>query len=239
MALLREHMAQGLADAISDRVQLGAKPVVIQAPPSAVAEYPLVAVWIEKTIESYTMAGAVLQDANGALVAGASATTEGGDLVDGDPIVLSDGVTATSIGTLRCSGRIWAGSRYPGKREEIEQAVMLAFNQDDAARGRLMIPLTNYQLGQYTVRFGFAAADITESSWVPEHAFEARLWSWRPFTMDAPLLVPRTDPLAKQLVLAISSDLAAQVAQPADLNTMTDLQELLVQSDGSFADTTI
>ena len=236
---LKEHVANQLAQALADRVQLGSKPTVIQAPPSQVADYPTIAVWIAKSVDDYSMAYTVIQDAQGNPIFGAGATSDDGEILDGDAFTLGDGTTLTSIGTLRCTGTIWVGSRYVGKREEVEWEITFAFNADDAAPGRLMLPLKGYQLGRHTVHFGFAAADLGEANWDGEKAFEARLWSSRPFTLDAPILIPRTDPVTRQLVLEISNNLNVAISEPADVTTLPDLEKYLHDADGNLVRTTI
>lgn len=236
---LKEFIADGLATTLADRVQLGSKPTVISAPPSQVAEYPTIAVWIEKSTEEYMQPGTLLQSVDGIPLVGASATDDAGNVPDGTPIMLADGVTVSCIGTLHCQGRIWAGSRYPGKREEVEWRVFYAFNKDDSNRGRLMIPLAGCRLGDFTLHFGYAAADIADSSWAGEYGFEARLWSWRQFEVDVQLMVPRTDPIAKTLILEMSQDMTAPVAVPSDVTRLTSLEKYLVSQGGDVALTAI
>lgn len=236
---MKEFLADALATILADRVQLGSKPVVIDAPPSQVAEYPMIAIWIEKAVEDYMQPGTILQSSDGTVLIGANATDDAGNILDGTPVMLDNGVTVTCLGTLHLSGRIWAGSRYVGKREEIEWKVFEAFNQDDINRGRLMIPLTGCKIGRYTLYFGFAAADISESSWTDEYAFEARLWSWRPFDMDVQMMVPRYDPIVQQLILEMTNDLATSVTQPSDVTQLTNLEKYLISQDGTATLTTI
>jgi len=236
---LKEHIATQLASALADRVRLGSKPTVIQAPPSQVADYPTIAVWIENTVEDLSFAFPVLVDSLNNPLVGSALVSEAGDILDGPAMVLGGGVTLTSIGTVHCTGRIWVGSRYPGKREEVEEGITFAFNQDDAAPGRLMLSLAGYQLGEHTIHFGFAAADLNESRWVGEHAFEARLWSWRPFAVDAPLQVPRTDPLTQRLILEISHDLKTEINEPADVAKLQDLEKYTHDENGNLVTTTL
>lgn len=236
---LKEFVADGLASALADVVQLGSKPTVISAPPSQVAEYPTIAVWIEQSTEDYKQPGVILQSADGTPLVGANATDDAGNILDGTPIMLSSGVWVSHIGTLHCQGRIWAGSRYPSKREEVEWRVFDAFNADDSNRGRLMIPLSGCRLGQYTLHFGFAAADIMGASWVGEYSFEARLWSWRQFSIDVALMMPRTAPITQSLILEMSRDITTPVTQPSDVSRLTDLEKYLVAQDGSAVLTAI
>jgi len=236
---VKEFIATGLAAVLADQVQLGSRPTVISAPPSQVAEYPTIAVWIERSTEDYMQPGTILQAADGTPLIGASATDDAGNVLDGTPIILGDAATVSCVGTLHCEGRIWAGSRYQGKREEIEQGVFLAFNQDDSNRGRLMIPLSGCMVGGYRLTFGYAAADISESSWVGEYGFEARLWSWRPFVVDVAMLVPRVGPIAQSLILEFSTDVTTHVSTPSDVTTLTALEKFLVSQGGDATLTTM
>jgi hypothetical protein len=236
---LKEFAATALANVLADRVQLGSKPTVIAAPPSQVADYPTIAVWIEKSTEDMSMAYPIIENSNGVPILGALATGEDGEILDGSTLEIAPGVTVTSVGTLRCSGRVWVGSRYVGKREEVEWAITYAFNQDDAAPGRLMVDLNGYRLGEHTINFGFAAADLGDTSWTGEHAFESRLWSWRQFTIDCPLVVKRTDPITKTLILEFSQELSKVIEQPADVAKLTDLEKYIHDDTGNLVTTTL
>jgi hypothetical protein len=225
---------------ISDRVKLGSRPTVVDAPPSQLAEYPTVAVWIEKSDDALTMSDVVLQDASGNLLAGAAATDDNGVILDGDVVQIADGVTLSTVGTIRCEGRIWVGSRYPAKREEIEEAIWFAFNQNDAAPGRLTLSLNGHRLGDMIINIGsVATVDLLGSSWSGEHSFEARLWSWNRFTMDMSLMVPRFDPLAQHLILEFSENVTTPVLVPADVNKLADLEKYEVDATGYPTPTTI
>lgn len=237
MTRLREHAALSLGQLITDRIQLSRPAIVIDAPPSQLSEYPAVAVWIERMVPNYTDAGPVLEDASGTPIMAGTATDDVGNVVDGTPIMIGDGVWVMHVGSMRCRGRIWVGSRYPDKREELEEKIYLAFNEDDDAPGRIMFPLEGMQLGDYTINFGVATALINDSSWTNEHSFEARLWSWIMFDLDVPMLVPRSGPLASQLILEFSAIVDPPISAPADVASLPDLVKYTHDDAGNLVTT--
>lgn len=227
---IRQHVAQALGDALEARLQLGQKPVVLHAPPNAPGEYPALAIWLEKAELAIAQDTDLEVDSAGALIAGSAATSPTGDVARGNVATLSSGITLSHLGTIRCQGRIWAGSRYAAKRLDIEDEVFLAFLQDRSAPGRLLFDLAGADLGKYSLPFGTAAAMVESSTWTNEFAFAERLWSWIRFSLDVPLLVPRTDVIVTQLLLSISKDLSTLVDDPTDLNKLTDLETFTVTS---------
>lgn len=239
MSRMRDHAAQALADLIASKVQLGQKPVVIDAPPSQLAEYPAFAVLIEKSNLVLTQAAPVLADADGTPLIGDSATDDDGNILDGDPIMLDANTYIASIGTIRCSGRMWVGARYPAKRSDIEERIWIEFMQDDARRGTILFDITGAKLGDFTIPFGKAAVMIGESTWSAEYSFEARLWDWLMFDMDVPLLVPRTDPMATQIILELSRDLQTVVDSPDDPPKLPDLEKWTFNDAGDLVTTSI
>lgn len=239
MSLIIDHAATALGVLLAGKVQLGQPPVIIDAPPSQLAEYPALAVWIEKTVPMFTQAAPVLVGEDGTILIGGDATDEDGNILDGDPLMLSGDTYVSSVGTIRCSGRLWIGSRYPAKREELEQRVWFEFMQDDARRGILLIDITAAKLGDFTIPFGTATVAIGESTWSGEHSFEARLWDFLRFDMDLPLLVPRTDPMAAHLILELSRDLNTPVTTPTDVPKLPDLEKWTFNDSGDLVTTTL
>jgi hypothetical protein len=234
---LKEHVATALADLMTAKLKLGQPVTVIDEPPSAAAEYPAVAVQLERERLVLSQSAPVLADADGTPLTGSDATSDDGEILDGDPIMIGPGTYASSAGTLRCSGRIWAGCRYVGKREELEEKIRNLFLQDDSRPGTLLFDLAGAQIEEFTIPFGTAAVTITDATWDREKTFEARLWAWRMFDLDIPLLVPRTDPMVAHLILEFSQNITAVVDDPADPIQLPDLEKWMFDDDGVLVPT--
>lgn len=237
MSRVRQFTAMALASALSERVQLGTKPIAVDAPPSQIAEYPQIAVFIERTRIDYSEDEVIRASADGTVLLGTDTVGDDGEILDGDPVMVGPGIYLVSIGTMRCTGRIWIGSRYPAKREQVEEEVFFAFNADDYARGIIKIPLVGCKLGEVTLPFGTATVVLGDSMWNGEHSFEARLWSWCTFDLDVPVFVPRKHALATHLILELSRDLQTEIAVPADVAKLVDLEKYDITSDGDAVPT--
>lgn len=233
MSQLREHAARGIADAITARVtDFGKSVSVVQAPPSSVAEYPALAILIDKTEMDWSTDEEIIVDEDGEVVPGGVIFENGTFEEGGEIYVRPDGGTFSHAGTMRCTGRIWVGARLPGKREQIETKVWLTFMQDRGAPGRILIPLKGAMLGDALIMFGTAAALVEDATWNNELAFSERLWSWMSFTLDVPLIIPREDPLVHSLILMVTKDLETPVENPADLDNVRNIDEVIVSVDG-------
>jgi hypothetical protein len=236
---IRTHAAQMLANTIASGIPLKQPPTVIDAPPSQLSEYPAVAIWLEHaelhvTQDDQVMMASInggplatIEAGNaetpapmpwivGTSTSGNGAVAQAGQWSPVQPIdvqTLTGGakpIGVSNIGTLRCSGRIWAGARYAAKREELEDAVTLQFFQAREAPGRLLVDLQSCDVAGYVIPFGWGAATVDQTTeWVGEHTFEQRLWSWIVFELDVPILVPRTDPIVTELLLNITADIGA------------------------------
>ncbi len=230
MSRIKQHCAARLGSLLADLVQLGQKPIVIDAPPSQNVDYPAIAVWIEHAVYDIDQDRELLVDASGTLLVGAAATDANGNILDGSPLMLVPGVTVSHVGTIQCKGRLWVGARYPAKREEIEEKVGLAFLADRDRPLSIMVPLSGCTVGDYTITFGYGFATVLSADWNAEHSFEARLWSWMPFTIDMPLLIPRSDAAVVQtMTLSIQADLksgAAPITAPSQLAGITTLDNI-------------
>lgn len=239
MSRIKRACAQGLADALEERVgKLGQKPTVISAPPSGKAEYPALAVQIDRIAFNYTNDDIVMVDPNadigdpGYLLAGSYATDENNDLVEGVVYVDPSGSSLSHVGSIRAKGRIWVGTRLPSQREQIEEDIELAFQSDRAAPGRLLVSIAGVTIAGMTIPFGFGTFDHGDNTWEGEHAFEERLWCYLAFDLDAPILIPRDEPIVEQLILAITSDLDTPVDSAEDLSNLADIDQMTVNEDG-------
>lgn len=224
---LRAHAAVGIGSAIGARVRdFGQQISVIQAPPSSLAEYPALAIMIDDTTMDWSMDEDILVDSDGTYLEPSLEPNDDAELLS------SNGATLSHIGTMRCAGRIWVGARHLGKRESIEEKVWFAFMEDRGAPGRILVPLTGATVGDIQVMFGKAAATIENSSWTNEFAFSERLWSWLPFQLDIPILIPRLDPIITSLVLAVTKDIETTVDDPTDLAKLKNLDSVVVTAEG-------
>jgi hypothetical protein len=130
--------------AIASVVVLPSPPMVISAPPSSVADSPAVAIWLEKFKTNYVQDDEISVGDDGVPLLGARAVIRAGD----QPAMLDSVAHLSRIGTLIGSGRIWVGSRLAPKREETEDAIVLAFNQDEGVVGRMMVRIPRPRVAQ-------------------------------------------------------------------------------------------
>jgi hypothetical protein len=199
---LRRQAARALGDAIAQRVRLQEKPTVISTPPSSVAEYPRVAVWLESFSRKWAQEDELMVGSDGEPLTGARA----GETPVG-PVVIQHGVRLSCVGTLIGSGRIWVGCRHPGKREDVEDEIDLLFTLDDGAPSRLMVEMSRPRVGQYELAHAWnAAVFVGDSEWTREFVFAERLWAWIKFDLEVPILVPRTSPLVQRFIVGIDLD---------------------------------
>lgn len=204
MSNLRRQAAKSLADVIHKFVpSLQESPSVIAAPPSEAADYPRVAILLERFKTEWAEEEELMVDEDGELLMGARARL----LPPAGAAMLGTDSHLSKIGSLRSDGRIWVGCRLHPKREEIEDAITTAFCQDTMASGRILLPIKNPRVGQFTLDWDWTAACfIEETEWTREFAFSERLWAWMKFNFDVDILIPRADPIMSQIVFGINVD---------------------------------
>lgn len=236
--------AQALMDALVSKmnVALAQPPTVINAPPSQKTQYPAMAIMIDSAEmilsnddEDVQYDPTKTQGDIGYELTGSFRTDAvTNDYVVGPTYMLDQDTTLSQIGTVRMKGRIWVAARLDAKREQIEQEVSMAFYSDRAAPGRIMVPIIGVEINDVKIPFGFATAILEDKlQWNSEFAFNERLWTFAPVSIDAPLMIPRRDPLAQQLILIVSEDLETTVSVPSDVDNLADAQQFSVASDGA------
>jgi hypothetical protein len=236
---IRTYAAQKLGDAIAAIVRFPEKPTVVAAPPSMRTVYPALAVLIDSSEWAISTDEWVEVDPNlqpgdpGYLLAGFYRTDAEDNYVHGDLFKAETGQYLSHIGTMRCKGRLWIASRSAAQREQLEDDVALVFFRDDAAPGRLLVDISGVTVGGVVIPFGTAAAEIDTSTWSAEFAYDERLWSFLPFQLDAPLMIPRDYPTSDTIVLAVTEDLSTPVDSVADLSQLQNALELTVDGDGN------
>lgn len=240
---IKRHAAQGLADVLVSKlsVTLGQVPSVINTPPSQKSQYPAMAILIDRAQVIISNDDEDVQvnstktpdDAGYELTGNFRTDPVTNDYVTGTTHMVDQDTTISQIGTIRMKGRLWVGARLDAQREQMEQDVSLAFYESREAPGRLMISVAGIEIRGVKIPFGVATAILEdEMQWNSEFAFAERLWTFMPFSYDIPLMVPRTDPLASQLILMVSEDIVTIVDDPTGLTNLVDLQQFTVDSDG-------
>jgi hypothetical protein len=203
MSQLRRQIVAALSDTLQNRLKLPAPPTEVSAPPSAVSEYPSCAIWLEKANSVWSHEDELEVDSAGELKSGSNNDLEQGV----GAAIIQEGVHLSVIGTLRCTGRIWAGSRLPGKREELEDRISECFTQDPVGLGTLLIEVKKPKVGNFNLPWSWTGAVYTDQSeWSAEFAFAERLWDWLSFGLDVAILVPRFDPLIKQFKAVLNGE---------------------------------
>jgi hypothetical protein len=224
-------------DAIASQitVKLGQEPTVINVPPSQKSQYPAVAIMIDNADidisnddvdvefdstkspgdEGYELTGFFRTD------------SDTNDYKTGQTYFLDQQTTISMIGVIHMKGRLWAGARLDPQREQLEQDIAMVFYDDRVAPGRLMVSVAGVEISGVKIPFGIATAMLEDKiQWNSEFAFAERLWTYLPLSIDVPLLVPRRDPLAKQLLLAVAIDLT-------DPTRLPDPTQFAVDSSGN------
>lgn len=224
------------------KVKLAQLPTVIQAPPSQKAAYPAMAILVDKADIDITNDDEDLQfdptltpnDPGYILTGGYRTDQHTNDYLTGTTYMIDQDTTVSQIGTIHMTCRLWAAARTPAQQEQLEQELLLAFYATREAPGRLMVPIGDVVVADVSVPFGIATAVIDDKlQWNSEFAFAERQWTWISLTIDAPMLVPRYDPIASRLLLVVSDDLQTAVNSSSDLDKLTDAQTFEVQQDGT------
>jgi hypothetical protein len=191
---------------------------VTHAPPDQSATYPVLALLPERFVLEPHHDDEVLDD-------------------DGEP-VMADATTALmEVGTLRGTVRLWLAARTMPERARLEERIVAAFFADGLAPGRLQVTLDNVEvLGVATGASWPVAFFLENSEWREELVFSERRWSFLQVDVDIPVLVLRKDAaIVTTLVAALTTDLATQIDDPADVASppLTDLEQVTVADDGS------
>lgn len=230
----RRQVATVLSEKISQIVRLEKPPTIIAAPPSEVSDYPSVAIWLESFLPHFAQEEELMVDANGQILMGARATLDR-DAVAG-PARIDYDHTLSKLGTLRSSGRIWAGCRLSPKREAIESKILGLFLQDDVAVGLMYLTIDEPRIGDIVLPWKWTVVASTDKvTWTSEFAFAERLWTWIDFDVDVDILVPRSRPEIRRLLLALETGYDEQIASQGAAEASYDLQ---INSDGSVTSVT-
>lgn len=211
MSNLRRQAARALGQEIQDRLGLKELPAIIAAPPSDVADYPRVAVWLEQFQHVFHAEEELMVDSAGDLMMGAKAS-----LLPGvGPARLNETQRLSKVGSIRGSGRIWVGCRLAPLREEMEADITQIFLDDPSAISRLMLTIKKPKVGRIEIPWDWnVAAFIRDTSWSAEFAFSERLWSWTKFDLDLDILVPRASPLITRILVAVEANVTESAEDP-------------------------
>lgn len=239
---IRRAAAKAVVEEITGRlsIKLAQPPTVINAPPSRKSEYPAMALLIDSAeIVIYNDDEDVQFDStkqigdDGFELTGFFATDASNDVVKGQTYMLDSDTTISQIGSVRMKGRLWVGSRLDAQREQLENEIGMIFYDSREAPGRLQVSVAGVEISGVKIPFGVATVMFEdEITWNSEFAFAERLWTFMRLSIDAPMMVPRLDPIASQLQLLVSQDLQTSVDDPSDLDDLADLQTFNVDSEG-------
>lgn len=200
---LRRDAVNAVADELARHVRLPAPPTVIDTTPSEPAQYPAMAILLDKFTTNWSQSWDIETDADGNPLVGTSITLDRGVGV----AKLSSGRYLSKFGTLQGVGRIWVAARHPAKREELEEAVLLAFSQDGAAPGRLLVTMTRAKVADFEIPWPWTVAALVEdTTWKDEQIMAERVWSYLDFRLDVDMLVPRNEPIVQTFKLAMMGD---------------------------------
>jgi hypothetical protein len=221
MSQLRRQAVTAMARVIENDLGLKEPITIIAAPPSAVADSPRAAIWLERFRSYWTHEDELEVDEDGELMVGSRNTIEGGV----GTAMIQDGVHLSLIGTLRGSGRIWVGARLAPSREELESTIAESFTKDPVAPGRMLVTIESPKVGKFVLPWSWVGAIFTDSSeWSSEFAFSERLWSWMRFDLEISILVPRYDPLITEFRVTLDADISQRIENDnvvADGNSVT------------------
>lgn len=234
MSELVMQAALAFGDILNATLRLASPTTVIEAPPNEMASYPACALWIEHWRPKWMQNADLVVNADGEPMIGtlASITEQ-----PAGPFTVAPGVTISKVGELRMTGRLWTGSRLPDQRAEMGGKILGLF-ADRVAPGTLVCTMNRPKVGGYTLPVDWVAVVTIdqEAQWSQEMAWAERLWDWIPFRLEVDLLVPRTDPVLTQMVLAFTTDLTTSVAAPADVAKAIDLEQFTVGAQADEID---
>lgn len=191
MSNLRRQAANALGKCIAENIRLAQPPTIIAAPPSSVADYPSVAIWLEKFSTTRYAEDELEVDANNVPLIGARALLCRGSAA----AHVQDGKYLSKVGTMQATGRIWVGCRLPPLREELEEKITRLFDLDSGAPGRLMFRVDNPVIDGVMLPWRWPIAVFTDDSeWSDEYAFAEKMWAWIHIELIMDVLVTRSDP---------------------------------------------
>lgn len=186
-------------------------PAVIAANPAEVADYPRVAIWLERFNTIFHGEEELQVDADGELMMGVRASLSPGV----GPAKLNATQRLSKVGSIRGSGRLWVGCRLHPLREEMESEITQLYMDDESAIGRLLLTVKKPKIGKTIIPWNWTAASfIKDISWSAEMAFSERLWSWINFDLEVDILVPRGSPLITRLLVGIEATLNGEAEDP-------------------------
>lgn len=243
---IKRACAQALMNAVAAQltIELGQAPTVINAPPSQKGQYPAIALLVDDAELDISNDDEDVQvdpakqlgDVGFELTGFFRTDPVTNDYVVGTTYRIDQDTTVSQIGVIRMRCRLWVGARLDTMREQLEQEVILAFCENRGAPTRLQVSIAGVEVRGVKIPFGIATALLDDRiQWNSEYAFAERLWTYIPLTIDAPVMVPRTDPIVEQLILVVSQDLDTTVETPADLDNLTNRIELMVDSSGDVS----
>jgi len=227
-------------------VQLAQPPTVINAPPSQKTNYPAMAILVDSADldicnddDDVQIDTTKSPDDEGYELTGFFRTDPtSNDYVVGTTYRLDQDTTISQIGTIHMRGRLWVAARLDSQREQMEQEIALAFYADRGSPGRLQVSVAGVEISGVKIPFGVATALLEDKiQWNSEFAFAERLWTYMPFMIDVPLMIPRTEPMTTDLVLMLSEDLTTVIDTPDDVVNVPDINTFSVSSDGDVTQT--
>jgi len=161
------------------------------------------------------------------------------EILDGaGDVVMAGGKPVFEVGELSGSLRIEVAANYPPEREALEDAIFSVFNQDDTALGRVMATMADVSVGGVATGVDWPMAYLLgeEAGWREELVFSEKRGSFLQVAVDVPVLVLKSNAwIIEQLVLAITSDITTQVLVPADIANLQDLEQVLINDDGTLS----
>ena len=200
---LRQAAVKAIADQLDKLMKLPSPPTIVDAPPSQPADYPAMAVLMDRFKTNWSQSWDIEVDADGNPLVGTAITLQRGvgvAGVEGDRYL-------SKFGTLQGTGRIWVAAAHPPKREEMEEAVLSLFMREGYAPGRLSLPLTNVKVGSFTVPWPWTVvAMVEDTEWKDEMAMVSRIWSFLTFRLDVDILVARNAPIVKQFKIDLMGE---------------------------------
>lgn len=237
MSNLRRQAVRELGLLFDEQLKLNQPTTLVAAPPSQVADYATVSIQLERFHTEYGEEDELGLNSDGELAVGA--VREWDDIVA--PASVGSGKRLSRIGTLTGQGRIWVGSRYPAKREEVEGQIFNLFNQDMIASGRILAQVREPVVDGIRLPWPWNVAFFTgDSQWTDEFAFSERLFSWISFEYETDLLILRGSPLMERVIVGLHATLKSTAdLDPASTFTDPNTEHYLIARDGSVTPFTL
>lgn len=166
---------------------------------------------------------------------------------DGDAIIVgaNSDQALVEIGEMMGTVRLWTAAHYIPGRAELEDLIILAFNQLEGAPGRLDFTLPAITIaGVETAHTPNVSASMDSEAWEDGFAFSHRRWAEMDLSVEVPILILRANaPRIAEYRLCLTEDIETDIsgaATPDEATALLDpppIEDYTVDQNGDYTET--